>query len=117
MADSLFPIILTPKDEVDAYASLTVGLDSGVYPVSITKYRCDNKAFGKDAAHGGTQEAIKFKDKLLGKAGKSIFNDMSIPEFVGIFLGKGSRRNIITVLQWIDRLNLLDPKLTKGAAL
>ncbi len=109
-----YPITMTPKDTVDAYSNIKVVLASGTYQVSIVKYRCDNKAFGKDAAHGGTQDAIVFKDRVLGAVGaKKIFAVMSAQEFVGVFLGKGSRDNIVQVLKWCDEKNLLDPKLLK----
>ena len=119
MAGPLLPITMTPKDTVDAYAKITVTLPpTSTYQVSVVKYRCDNKAFGKDADHGGTQEAIKFKDRVLGAMGsKAIFAVMSAQEFVGVFLGKGSRDDIAQVLQWCDQKGLLNPKLSKQAAL
>ena len=117
MSGSLFPIILTPKDEVECYAQLRVPLDSGIYQVAIRKYRCSNPTFGKDPGHGGTQEAVRFKDRVLRAGGRGIVDQLGASAFVGVFVGKGARRDIIAVLTHVDRCGLLDSSLDKQAAL
>lgn len=117
MSGPLISAQLTPKQEIDAYASITVPIAGSNYNVSITKYRCANTAFGKDPQHGGTQDAVKFKDKLLGASGGAVLKSMSATDFVGVFMGKGARADIVTVLQWCDQYGLLDKKLDKQKAL
>lgn len=108
----------TPKQEVDAYASISVPLESGgTYTVSVTKYRCGNVAFGKDPQHGGIQDALKFKDKMLGASKGAIVKALGAREFVGVFSGKGALLDIVAVLQWCDKLNLLNKKLSKQQGL
>ncbi len=111
-------ILRTPKDEVDAYANISVPLESGgTYTVSVTKYRCGNTAFGKDPQHGGIQDALVFKDKMLGASKNAIVKALGAREFVGVFSGKGALLDIIAVLQWCDKLDLLNKKLSKQQAL
>ncbi len=110
-------IVLTPKDEVDKYANITVSLEAGgTYTVSVTEYRCANVAFGPDPQHHGTQDALKYKDKVLG-ASPGIVKTLGASRFVGVFSGKGSRADIVTVIQEADKQKLIGDKPSKQKAL
>jgi hypothetical protein len=111
-------IVVTPKDEVDKYANITVSLEGGgTYAVSVTEYRCGNVAFGPDPQHHGIQDALKYKDKVLGASGGGIVKTLGASRFVGVFSGKGSRADIATVLKEADRLKLIGDKPSKDKAI
>src|SRR5262245_51314515 len=100
--------VFYPSDLLDEYKNMSVKTENGSYKVSLNKYRCRRKDYG------GTEDAEEVKDGFINASKKAIISEAGgARPYVGVFVGKGSVAEIITVLGLVPKYKEQFVKLFK----